>query len=206
MNRQFEIGDKVRLIDDDPGTGLPKGSIIEILPSYNYLDGITTKVAVDHEGDIKFHSPSGISKWIPARLVELFEEGLKPIEDDVLTETTCPLDMLSLDAMDAAPVAIDDIVTAREAIDAAEPVDPMSVTQSHAVNPSHYADWVIEPITFIMRNSMPFWMGNIIKYAARAGRKIYDGMDATQSEITDLEKVRRYCEMRINELKGEEKL
>lgn len=69
--------------------------------------------------------------------------------------------------------------------------------------PSHYTKWKIEPITFIMRNGMEFWRGNIIKYATRAGSKKYDGLDAIESEITDLEKVRRYAEMRINQLKGE---
>ena len=71
------------------------------------------------------------------------------------------------------------------------------------VKPSHYTQYEIEPITFIMLNELEFWRGNIIKYAARAGSKSYDGMDATQSEITDLEKVRRYAEMRINQLNGE---
>lgn len=75
---------------------------------------------------------------------------------------------------------------------------------SIVTRPAHYAKWVIEPITFIMRNKMEFWRGNIIKYAARAGSKLYDGMDEVQSEIADLEKVRRYAEMRINELKGED--
>ena len=75
---------------------------------------------------------------------------------------------------------------------------------SIVTRPAHYTKWVIEPITFIMRNKMEFWRGNIIKYAARAGSKLYDGMDEVQSEITDLEKVRRYAEMRINELKGED--
>ena len=74
------------------------------------------------------------------------------------------------------------------------------------VRPGHYSRWVIEPITFIMRNNLPFWKGNIIKYAARAGFKLYDGMDTVQSEITDLRKVRRYCDMRINELEGKEVL
>ena len=72
--------------------------------------------------------------------------------------------------------------------------------------PDHYARWQIEPITFIMRNGMEFWRGNIIKYATRAGYKQYDGKDMVQSEITDLQKVQRYCEMRINQLNGEMKL
>jgi hypothetical protein len=70
------------------------------------------------------------------------------------------------------------------------------------VKPSHYTRHKIEPVTFVMENNLPFHTGNIVKYAVRAGHKIYDGMDAVQSEITDLEKVRRYAEMRINQLKG----
>ena len=72
--------------------------------------------------------------------------------------------------------------------------------------PKHYARWVIEPITYIMRNGFEFWRGNIVKYASRAGYKLYEGMDQVQSEITDLEKVIRYSQMRINQLNGEEKL
>ena len=74
------------------------------------------------------------------------------------------------------------------------------------VKPYHYAKWKIEPVTFIMRNGFEFWRGNIIKYASRAGSKLYDGMDANQSEITDLKKVIRYAEMRINQLQGETEL
>jgi hypothetical protein len=69
--------------------------------------------------------------------------------------------------------------------------------------PSHYTRWKIEPITYIMRNNMEFWRGNIIKYASRAGFKQYPNADKTQSEITDLKKVIRYAEMRINQLKGD---
>jgi hypothetical protein len=70
------------------------------------------------------------------------------------------------------------------------------------VKPTHYTRHKIEPVTFVMENNLPFHIGNIVKYAVRAGHKIYDGMDAVDSEITDLEKVRRYAEMRINQLKG----
>ena len=72
--------------------------------------------------------------------------------------------------------------------------------------PKHYARWAIEPITYIMRNGFEFWRGNIIKYASRAGYKLYEGMDQVQSEITDLEKVIRYSQMRINQLEGKDKL
>jgi hypothetical protein len=69
--------------------------------------------------------------------------------------------------------------------------------------PNHYAKFAVEPVTFIMLNGLEFWRGNIVKYAVRAGHKTYDGMDPIKSEITDLEKVRRYAEMRINQLRGE---
>ena len=72
--------------------------------------------------------------------------------------------------------------------------------------PKHYARWAIEPITYIMRNGFEFWRGNIVKYASRAGYKLYEGKTQVESEIIDLEKVQRYCQMRINQLNGEEKL
>lgn len=68
--------------------------------------------------------------------------------------------------------------------------------------PSHYARYRVEPITFIMVNDLPYHVGNIIKYICRAGYKLYPGLDAKQSEIKDLEKIRRYAEMRINQLEG----
>ena len=72
--------------------------------------------------------------------------------------------------------------------------------------PEHYARWTIEPITYTMMNGFEFWRGNIVKYASRAGYKMYDDMDEQESEITDLNKVIRYAEMRINQIKGADEL
>jgi len=69
--------------------------------------------------------------------------------------------------------------------------------------PSHYTQYVIEPIEFIMRNALPFHTGNIVKYSLRAGSKLYEGMDKRESEIVDLGKTIRYAQMRIHQLKGE---
>lgn len=74
--------------------------------------------------------------------------------------------------------------------------------ESIVYQPSHYTAYKVEPVTFIMANDLSFWAGNVVKYCLRAGKKLYPGMDAVESEITDLEKVRRYAEMRINQLKG----
>ena len=83
----------------------------------------------------------------------------------------------------------------------------MSEHTADIVNePEHYARWEIEPITYIMLNDFEFWRGNIVKYASRAGIKLYDGKTKDASEIVDLEKVIRYAEMRINQLNGEDKL
>ena len=69
--------------------------------------------------------------------------------------------------------------------------------------PSHYTQYAIEPKNYIIRNGMEFWRGNIIKYASRAGKKLYPECDQYESEILDLKKVIRYAEMRINQLNGE---
>lgn len=81
-----------------------------------------------------------------------------------------------------------------------------SEVDDDVVRPSHYTQYEVEPIDFIMKNDLPFHVGNIVKYAVRAGSKLYDGLDATESEIRDLEKVRRYAEMRVNQLRGLEVL
>lgn len=82
----------------------------------------------------------------------------------------------------------------------------MSDNEDIIFTPNHYARYSIEPIAFIMRNGLSFWRGNIVKYACRAGHKIYDGMDEIESEITDLQKIKRYCDMRIAQLDGETEL
>ena len=71
------------------------------------------------------------------------------------------------------------------------------------VKPSHYTQFEIEPVEFIMKNRLSFEVGNMVKYACRAGSKLYPGQDETQSRITDLRKVIRYAEMEINRLTGE---
>jgi len=73
------------------------------------------------------------------------------------------------------------------------------------IRPSHYERWkAIEPICFIMLNHVEFWRGNVVKYVMRAGGKDYDGLTAKDSEIRDLEKAIRYCQMRINQIEGKE--
>ena len=68
--------------------------------------------------------------------------------------------------------------------------------------PEHYAQHRLQPVVFIMSNGLSFWAGNVIKYVSRAGTKLYPNQDSVQSEINDIRKAIRYCEMRINQLEG----
>ena len=47
--------------------------------------------------------------------------------------------------------------------------------------PNHYAKWEIEPITFIMRNKLPFAEGNVIKYTMRHQDK--NGLEDIKKDI-----------------------
>lgn len=79
-------------------------------------------------------------------------------------------------------------------------------TEDVVVKPAHYTQYPIEPITFIMTNKLAFHVGNIVKYAVRAGSKAYPNQTPEQSEITDLRKAMRYCEMRINQIESQDEL
>ena len=68
--------------------------------------------------------------------------------------------------------------------------------------PEHYAQHRLQPVDYIMSNGLSFWAGNVIKYVSRAGTKLYPNQDSSQSEINDIRKAIRYCEMRINQLEG----
>jgi len=46
----------------------------------------------------------------------------------------------------------------------------------------------------------------VVKYAMRAGHKQQANKSMMESEIEDLQKAIRYCEMRINQLRGETSL
>ena len=72
--------------------------------------------------------------------------------------------------------------------------------------PLHYNQYEIEPKEFIIRNKLTFEIGNIVKYAVRAGSKQYQNQTRDESEIIDLEKAIRYAQMKINLILGEHEL
>ena len=69
--------------------------------------------------------------------------------------------------------------------------NPSAHTHDPIGRPQHYARWVIEPITFIMANDLPFCVGNVVKYVLR-----YDAKDGRK----DLEKAKRYIDMMIEDM------
>lgn len=100
----------------------------------------------------------------------------------------------------------DDYVTEEDLKNFDEAFEDLKKAKDVVKRPDHYTHYLIEPLTYILRNRMEFWRGNIVKYASRAGHKTYDGMTAVESEITDLKKAIRYAEARINHLRGETEL
>lgn len=56
------------------------------------------------------------------------------------------------------------------------------------VGGSHYKTFPIQPIEFIVKNSIPFLEGNVIKYVVR---------HKTKNGIEDLKKAKHYIEMLI---------
>jgi hypothetical protein len=64
---------------------------------------------------------------------------------------------------------------------------------NNSVDPDHYTRFAIQPITFITKNKLEFWQGNIIKDIMR-----YDAKDG----LKDLRKARRYLDEKIAELEG----
>lgn len=61
-----------------------------------------------------------------------------------------------------------------------------------ATHPSHYSQFKIEPLEYIMENNLDFLQGNVVKYVSRFRQK---------NGIEDLEKAKFY----INKLIEQEK-
>jgi len=68
-------------------------------------------------------------------------------------------------------------------------------TLEKQVGGNHYKDMKIQPVEFILANGLGFCEGNVIKYISRYKNK---------NGIEDLEKVKHYVELLIDELKEKE--
>lgn len=87
------------------------------------------------------------------------------------------------------------IKRARELMRFPEPAVPLV---DHVNHPPHYTDGKIEVSDFIADKKLDFFLGNVVKYVARAGKKAKDKV------IEDLSKARWYLNYKIVELGGED--
>jgi hypothetical protein len=69
-----------------------------------------------------------------------------------------------------------------------EQTDPASLQDQ--VGGSHYRDMIIQPVTFIDSNNIPYLEGNVIKYICRHGRK---------NGLEDLKKAKHYIDIIIEQ-------
>jgi len=61
--------------------------------------------------------------------------------------------------------------------------------------PPHYTQWDIEPIEFIMKNTIPYAEANVIKYICRYKKK---------GGVVDLKKAKQYIDILIEHEYGKE--
>ena len=59
----------------------------------------------------------------------------------------------------------------------------------------HYKKHAIQPYTFITKNNLSFFQGNVIKYVVRYKDK---------NKAEDLKKIIHYCELELEELRKED--
>lgn len=75
-------------------------------------------------------------------------------------------------------------------------------TEDIVNKPSHYTDFGIEPIDFLVAaGPIGAHVSHAIPYLMRAGKKLYPNTTAEQSEVIDLEKAVAWINRRIDYLK-----
>jgi len=68
----------------------------------------------------------------------------------------------------------------------------LKTAKEKQIGGSHYKKHAIQPYTFITKNKLSFFQGNVIKYVCRYKDK---------NGIEDLKKIIHYCELEIEEIK-----
>lgn len=63
--------------------------------------------------------------------------------------------------------------------------------EDKVINPDYYSNSDIDVIEFCFLNKLEFWVGNVLKYCVRSGKK------SIETETDDLRKAIRYIERRI---------
>lgn len=136
-----------------------------------------------------FRKPQGRPrKYCPDCAIKFCHKSKKEVEEEAK--------MTTVDSNKTEERHIEDSSKEAVQVPTAEHMDKMYGNIEHdAVNhPSHYTRGKIEVIDFIEDQQLPYHLGNVIKYIARAG---YKG-----DKLEDLKKARWYLDRYINEVMG----
>ena len=143
-----------------------------------------------------FRKPQGRPrKYCPDCAIKFCHKSKKEVEEEAKMATVDSnetVNRLKEDSKKTEDRHIEDTIQ----VPTAEHMDAMYGNVEHdAVNhPSHYTRGKIEVIDFIEDQQLPYHLGNVIKYIARAG---YKG-----DKLEDLKKARWYLDRYINEVMG----
>lgn len=147
-----------------------------------------------------FRKPQGRPrKYCPDCAIKFYHKSKKEVEEEAkmtTADSNKTEDRQKIDSNKTEERHIEDSSKETVQVPAVEHMDKMYGNIEHdAVNhPSHYTRGKIEVIDFIEDQQLPYHLGNVIKYIARAG---YKG-----DKLEDLKKARWYLDRYINEVMG----
>lgn len=147
-----------------------------------------------------FRKPQGRPrKYCPDCAIKFCHKSKKEVEEEAKMTTVDSKETEERQKEDSNKIEekrIEDSSKETVQVPTAEQMDKMYGNIKHdAVNhPSHYTRGKIEVIDFIEDQQLPYHLGNVIKYVARAG---YKG-----DKLEDLKKARWYLDRYINEVMG----
>lgn len=147
-----------------------------------------------------FRKPQGRPrKYCPDCAIKFCHKSKKEVEEEANMTTVDSKETEGRqkeDSNKAEERHIEDSSKEAVQVPTAEHMDKMyGIIEHDAVNhPSHYTRGKIEVIDFIEDQQLPYHLGNVIKYIARAG---YKG-----DKLEDLKKARWYLDRYINEVMG----
>lgn len=147
-----------------------------------------------------FRKPQGRPrKYCPDCAIKFCHKSKKEVEEEAKMTTVDSKETVDRQKEDSKKTEerhIEDSSKEAVQVPTAEHMNKMYGNIKHdAVNhPSHYTRGKIEVIDFIEDQQLPYHLGNVIKYIARAG---YKG-----DKLEDLKKARWYLDRYINEVMG----
>jgi hypothetical protein len=155
------------------------------LGTYTSLDG-TLQISLSGRADVSYSKLKDTSLDLSGLKSVEFENGTKTLILGFASDRTIRLRRgLALD--------IPTGVKSKESPTVSEPSQTSGLPSSRQVGGSHYKDMAIQPSQFIIKNNIPWYEGNAIKYLCRHSRK---------NGIADLEKAKHYVELAIEHYYG----